>query len=67
LSLDLKRFSFEVNLEEPIAGGKMSTIPAEKIECTRDNPDGRYKICALPANPTLYGEEVCRFAVGDGT
>jgi hypothetical protein len=45
----------------------MSTIPAEKIECTRDNPDGRYKICALPANPTLYGEEVCRFAVGDGT
>jgi hypothetical protein len=67
LSLDLTRFSFEVNQEEPIAGGKMSTIPAEKIEYTRDNPKGRNRICAPPANHTCDGEEVCRFAVGDGT
>jgi hypothetical protein len=45
----------------------MSTIPAEKIECNRDNPDGRNQFCALPANRNHDGEEVCRFAVGGCT
>jgi hypothetical protein len=45
----------------------MSTIPAEKIECNRDNPDGRSQVCALPVNYSCNGEDVCRFAVGGGT
>ncbi len=45
----------------------MSTIPAEKIECNRDNPDGRNQVFVPPANRTHDGEHVCRFAVGGGT
>ena len=38
----------------------MSTVPANKIECNRGNPDGR--------NPECHdGEVVCCFAVGGGT
>jgi hypothetical protein len=43
----------------------MSTIPAKKIECKRNNPDGR--VCAPPANHPYDGEEVYCFAVGGGT
>jgi hypothetical protein len=45
----------------------MSTIPAKKIERSRDNPDGRNHLCAPPANHTYDGEEVCCFALGGGT
>jgi hypothetical protein len=45
----------------------MSTIPAEKIECNRNNPAGRDHVCAPPANHTYDGEEVRCFALGDGT
>jgi hypothetical protein len=60
-------FSLTANLEEPIAGGKMSTIPAKEIERNRDNPDGRNHMCATPANQTYDGEEVRCFALGGGT
>ena len=43
----------------------MSTIPAKKIECKRNNPGGR--VCAPPANHPYDGEEVYCFAVGGGT
>jgi hypothetical protein len=54
-------------LEEPIAGGEMSTIPAKTIERNRDNPDGRIHVCAPPANHTYDSEEVRCFALGDRT
>jgi hypothetical protein len=45
----------------------MSTIPAKKIECSRDNPDGRNRACIPPANHSYDGEEICYFALGGGT
>jgi hypothetical protein len=45
----------------------MSTIPAETIECNRDNPDGRIRVCAPPANHSYDVEEVYCFALGGGT
>jgi hypothetical protein len=45
----------------------MSTIPAKKIECNRDNPGSRKHVCAPPVNHTYDGEEVRCFAVGGGT
>jgi hypothetical protein len=45
----------------------MSTTPAEKMEPSRDNPDGRIGVCAPPANHSRDGGEVCAFALGDGT
>ncbi len=45
----------------------MSTTPAEKIERSRNNPDGRISVCAPPANHSRDGEEVHCFAVGGGT
>ncbi len=45
----------------------MFTTPAEKIEPSRDNPDGRNRVCAPPANHSRDGEEVHGFALGDGT
>jgi hypothetical protein len=66
LSLNLARFSFAVTWK-PIAGSKMSTVTAEKIECNRDNPDARNRECAPPANHSHDGEEACRFAKGGGT
>ncbi len=44
----------------------MSTTPAEKIECSRDNPDVGNRVCAPPANHIYDGEEVCCFAMGGG-
>jgi hypothetical protein len=46
---------------------KMSTIPAKEIERNRDNPGGRNHRCAPPANHRHDGEEIYRFAAGDGT
>jgi len=34
----------------PIAGGRMSTIPGQKIEHNRDIPNGRKHVRAPPAN-----------------
>ena len=45
----------------------MSTIPAKKIECKRDNPDGQNHVCAPAANHTYDGEEGYCFALGGGT
>jgi hypothetical protein len=45
----------------------MSTTPAEKIENSRDNRDGRIGVCAPAANHSREGEEVHCFAVGGGT
>jgi hypothetical protein len=45
----------------------MSTIPAKAIECNRDNTGRRKHVGAPPVNHTYDGEEVYRFAVGDGT
>ena len=45
----------------------MSTIPAKKIECKRDNPDGWNHVCAPAAHHTYDGEEVYCFALGGGT
>src|SRR4030081_3199476 len=53
-------------VEEPIAGGEMSTIPAKTIERNRNNPDGRDHVCAPPANHTYHGEEVSSSAWGGG-
>jgi hypothetical protein len=46
---------------------RMSTIPAEKIERSRDNPDGRISVCAPPANHSHDGEELYCFALEGGT
>ena len=54
-------------LEEPIAGGEMSTIPAKTIERNRHNPDGRNHGRVPPANYTYDGEDVYGFALGGGT
>jgi hypothetical protein len=59
-------FSLAANLEEPIAGGKMSTIPAKKLEHNRDNPDGRNQVCAR-RHHTYEGETVSCFGLGGGT
>jgi hypothetical protein len=48
----------------------MSTIPAKKVERNRNNPGGRNRVCAPPANHTRGGEydgEEVRFALGGGT
>jgi hypothetical protein len=45
----------------------MSTIPAEKIERNRDNPDGRNRACVSPTSHGYDGEEIYRFAAGGGT
>ena len=45
----------------------MSTIPAKKIECERDNPDGWNHVCAPAAHHTYDGEEGYCFALGGGT
>ena len=45
----------------------MSTTPAEKIERSRDNRDGRNRVCAPAANHSRDGEGVHCFAVGGGT
>ena len=36
----------------------MSTTPAEKIECSRDNRGGRIGVCALPANHSHNSGEI---------
>ncbi len=46
---------------------KMSTIPAEKIERSRDDRDGRIGLCAPAVNHSSDGEEVHGFAAGGGT
>ena len=45
----------------------MSTTPAEKIERSRDNREGRNRVCAPPANHSRDGEAVHSFALGGGT
>jgi hypothetical protein len=54
-------------LEEPIAGGEMSTIPAKEIERNRRNSDDRNHGRAPPANHTCDGEDVYCFGFGGGT
>ena len=54
-------------LEEPIAGGEMSTIPAKEIEHNRNSSDSRNHGRAPPANHTCDGEDVHCFALGGGT
>jgi len=45
----------------------MSTTLAEKMEPSRDNPDGRISACVPPVNHSRNGEEIRCFALGDGT
>jgi hypothetical protein len=64
--MDRNRYSHAVIWKSRLQVAKMSTTPAEKIERSRDNPDGRISVCAPPANHSHDGEEVHCFAVGGG-
>ena len=44
----------------------MPTIPAKKLEHTRDNPAGRNQVCARRTH-TYEGETVYCFGLGGGT
>jgi hypothetical protein len=44
--------------------GQWLVVPPEKIEVSRDNPDGRNHLCAPPPS---YGARVYCFIVGGGT
>jgi hypothetical protein len=46
---------------------KMSTTPAERMEPSRDNPDGRISVCARPENHSRDGEAIHCFSLGAGT
>ena len=50
IELNLKHFKLVGDPEVPIAGGRMSTIPGQKIEHNRDIPNGRKHVRAPPAN-----------------
>ena len=50
IELNLKHFKLAADREVPIAGGRMSTIPGQKIEHNRDIPNCRKQACAPPAN-----------------
>ncbi len=44
--------------------GKWLTVPHQKVEMERDNPDGRNHLCAPPP---AYGDTVYCFIAGGGT
>lgn len=46
--------------------GRWLSVPANKVERNRDNPDGRNHLCAPPPN-TAQGDVVFCFALGGGT
>jgi hypothetical protein len=54
-------------LEEPIAGGEMSTIPAKQIERNRIIQAVEITYVPAPANHTYDVEEIYCFALGGGT
>jgi hypothetical protein len=54
-------------LEEPIAGGEMSTIPAKQIKRNRIIPTVEITHVPPPANHAYDVEEVYCFAWGGGT
>ena len=65
--MDINRYSGVVIWKSRLQVAKMSTTPAEKMEPSRDNPDGRISVCAPPVNHSRDGEEVRCFALGGGT
>jgi hypothetical protein len=50
IELDLNHSNLLANPEVSIAGGRMSTIPGQKIEHNRDIPNCPKQVCAPPAN-----------------
>ena len=56
IELDLNHSNLPANPEVPIAGGRMSTIPGQKIEHNRDIPNGRKHVRAPPANHPDHDE-----------
>ena len=47
--------------------GKFISIPPEKVERNRDNPDGRNHLCAPPPNVFHSSDTVFCFALGGAT
>jgi hypothetical protein len=47
--------------------GKYIPIPPEKVERSRDNPDGRNHLCAPPPNAFHQSDTVFCFALGGAT
>ena len=47
--------------------GKYISIPPEKVERNRDNPDGRNHLCAPPPNVFTPSDTVFCFALGGAT
>jgi hypothetical protein len=47
--------------------GKYISVPAEKVERNRDNPDGRNHLCAPPPNAFHPSDTVFCFALGGAT
>ena len=47
--------------------GKYISIPPEKVERNRDNPDGRNHLCAPPPNLLRSSDTVFCFALGGAT
>jgi hypothetical protein len=47
--------------------GKYILIPPQKVERSRDNPDGRNHLCAPPPGPSNSSDTVYCFALGGAT
>jgi len=47
--------------------GKYISVPPEKVERNRDNPDGRNHLCAPPPNAFQSSDTVFCFALGGAT
>ena len=47
--------------------GKYISVPPEKVERNRDNPDGRNHLCAPPPNISHSSDTVFCFALGGAT
>jgi hypothetical protein len=47
--------------------GKYILVPPQKVEHSRDNPDGRNHLCAPPPNPSNSSDAVYCFALGGAT
>ena len=47
--------------------GKYISIPAQKVERNKDNPDGRNHLCAPPPNGSNPSDIVFCFALGGAT